>query len=204
MFFVGLIIGTIPDSYTEASKDGKLTISNYIIIIISSIALILLSFLKANTVDITLSFEVILLIFLLGIISSIAMIIPGVSGSLILMSLGYYIFIVERITDTILLNITIDNIAVLLSFGSGAIIGFIYISRLIDKLFKKAPKIINSIILGLVIASPFSAIYRVVNDYKDNLNLENPLISIISAILLVVGIFITYIVPKIINRKKSL
>lgn len=208
LFFVGLIIGTIPDSYKEITKLGKLKISDYLLIVISSIILVFLSLLKPSNVDVTLSFSTIIITFLLGIITSIAMIIPGVSGSLILMSLGYYVFIMNAIS-TLIKNIIVfefsyifNDFAIVATFISGAIIGLIYITKAINVLFDKHPKITHSIIFGLIIASPFSAIYRVVIEYKDALDLNNPMISIIGSLLLIIAVFISGILPKIINKNK--
>lgn len=68
-------------------------------------------------------------IFLSGMIGICAMILPGISGSFILLLLGKYQFIMQAISDL--------NIPVLIVFAAGALIGIISFSHFLSWLLKK-------------------------------------------------------------------
>ena len=96
LFFMGLVIGGVPLLYkrVQGTKESK-KVSSYVIGAITFIFVITLALseqlfninLTANLSNMNF-FEYILL-FLVGIIAAATMVIPGVSGSLVLMLLGY-------------------------------------------------------------------------------------------------------------------
>lgn len=92
-----------------------------------------------------------LTMILIGMIGGFAMIIPGVSGSMILLIIGkYYLF------TTYIAKVTTFRFDVLLSLSFiviGVLIGIVISSKLCKYLFKVAPKQTNSFILGLILAS---------------------------------------------------
>jgi len=84
-------------------------------------------------------------IFLSGAIAICAMILPGISGSFILLLLGMYKFILEAVGDF--------NIAVLLTFLVGAAIGIITFSNVLSWLLKKYHNITIAVLAGFMIGS---------------------------------------------------
>lgn len=78
-------------------------------------------------------------------IAAIAMIIPGVSGSFVMMTLGVYSTIIAAVKDL--------DFAIILPCAIGAIIGLVVGARLITWLMKKYSLIVYSAILGLVAGS---------------------------------------------------
>lgn len=111
------------------------------------------------------------IVFFMGIIASATMIVPGVSGSLVLMILGYYFGIITAVKDFITalkdldLNGMIEQALILAPFGIGCILGIFFISKLIKWLFEHFPTATFSAILGLVVTSPFSIFYKVNEEY---------------------------------------
>lgn len=67
-------------------------------------------------------------IFVCGAIAICAMILPGISGSFILVLLGEYMFMLESLTNL--------DIVVIMIFAAGAIIGILSFSHVLDWLFK--------------------------------------------------------------------
>jgi len=137
-FFLGLVIATIYVIY-------KLIKSwNYINIIFVIIATLISFYLtKINAIDninISLSY-----ILICGIIAASAMIIPGISGALILVILGLYSTIINAVN-----NLEFDKI---ITFTSGAIIGLLSFSKIIKWMFSKNSSLTYSILLGFVIGS---------------------------------------------------
>ena len=100
-------------------------------------------------------------LFGIGIIAAATMVIPGVSGSMILMLLGYYYPVITTITTFIdgvfafdMANI-LYSFAILVPFGLGVVIGIFAIAKLIEMLLNNHETLTYCGILGLVIASPF-------------------------------------------------
>jgi len=137
-FFLGLILATIYVIF-------KLIKSwNYINIIFVLIAIFISFYLgemdKMDSTNIKLIY-----ILISGIIAASAMIIPGISGGLILLILGLY--------DTMLnavYNLEIDKIVI---FSLGAIIGLLSFSKIIKWMLSKNSSLTYSILLGFVIGS---------------------------------------------------
>ena len=102
------------------------------------------------------------LLFVIGIVTSATMVVPGVSGSMVLMILGYYHSIIHVITDFITalkefdINGLMQGVIVLLPFGIGVLIGIFLIAKLIEFLFHHYAALTYSAILGLILSSPFA------------------------------------------------
>jgi len=84
-------------------------------------------------------------IFLAGALASCAMILPGISGSFILLLLGKYVFALQAVNDRIILD--------LLLLGSGAVLGIILFANLLSWLLKKYHDITIAILVGFMIGS---------------------------------------------------
>ncbi|NLX40351.1 MAG: DUF368 domain-containing protein [Bacteroidales bacterium] len=84
-------------------------------------------------------------IFLCGAIAVCAMILPGISGSFVLLLLGKYAYIIGAVSDL--------NISVLLVFAVGAIIGIILFSKFLSWLLKKVYNGTLFFLSGLMIGS---------------------------------------------------
>lgn len=188
MFFVGLIIGSIPQIYKKA-KDGKLKIADIIGFIVAIVVIVALPLLPSTDVEVTFNIGLYIIMFILGVICSSTMVIPGVSGSLVLMAFGYYSFLMITIKDLLknIFNFGMSNywnmFVSVACFALGCVIGLIFISKLIVKLTQKYPKTVYFTILGLLVASPFSIIYATVNEYVVTFNTPTIVFSIISLIL---------------------
>ena len=185
MFFVGLIIGSIPTIYKKA-KQGKLKIADIIGFIIAIVVIVGLPLLPQNDVQVSYNIGLYIILFVLGIICSSAMVIPGVSGSLVLMAFGYYSFVMITIKDLLknLFNFSLDNywnmFISIACFALGCLIGIVFISKLIAKLTKMYPKTVFFTILGLLVASPFSIIYATCNEYTISFDFWTIFFSVIS------------------------
>ena len=93
-----------------------------------------------------------IILFIVGIIAAATMVIPGVSGSLVLMILGYYYPVINTIKD-LFKGDFIHNAIILGVFGLGVIIGIVLISKLLEMLFKKYKVKTYFGVLGFVFAS---------------------------------------------------
>ncbi|MBO5509124.1 MAG: DUF368 domain-containing protein [Lachnospiraceae bacterium] len=195
MAFTGLILGGIP-SILKAYKDGwnqdtkKSAVLNIVLLIIFAAIVIGMLFLNGDEnsgVLLTVNPTVIITVFFMGIIASATMIIPGVSGSLILMILGYYFGIISAVKDFITalkdINISamLEQCAILIPFAIGCIIGIFGLAKLIKWLFARFASATYAAISGLILASPFSIFYKVQQDYSMS---GTTLLQIIIAVLI--------------------
>ena len=137
-FFLGLIFATVYVIYKLINQWHNL---NFFFLIISIIFSIFLSSFSAYDTD-----EISLLYILFsGIIASSAMILPGISGSLILVILGVYAYLIKALDNL--------ELIVIFTFISGATIGLLGFSRILKYLFNNHRDATYTIMLGLVIGS---------------------------------------------------
>lgn len=206
MFFVGLIFGSMPQIYNKVRKQ-KIKIADVIGFILAVGLLVALPLIPKNDVNATYNIWVYLIMFVLGIICSSAMVIPGVSGSLVLMAFGYYGFFMTTMKDFLVnvFNFSADNyLGMVLTIGSfalGCVIGIVLISKLISKLTEKYPRTVYYTILGLLVASPFSIIYATLTDEAYVVTFNAPTI-IFSIISLALGVGVVLFGEYITNKKK--
>lgn len=96
--------------------------------------------------------EALWFIFLSGAIAICAMILPGISGSFILLILGKYEFIMGAISGLTSGHFQ-ESILILLVFGIGAIIGLLSFAKLINWLLSKYHKATLLALAGFIIGS---------------------------------------------------
>ena len=101
LFFVGLILGGLP-LLVKHIKGKEKSISNWIVFLITFLIVAVFAFLKSGNamVDLSnLSIGGYLLLFIVGVVAAATMVIPGISGSFVLMLLGYYEPIINIIRE---------------------------------------------------------------------------------------------------------
>ena len=174
MAFVGLILGGIP--LLAASLKKELRRSSSSVGISGVLAFVILfsvaAFLPMLTADeeVLRTFDVnaqtLVCLFLVGVIASATMVVPGVSGSLVMMILGYYYGIIEtikRFLDALKafdMDGLLHGFALLFPFGIGVLLGIFLIAKLITFLFQRYGVQTYCAILGLIVASPFAIFYN--------------------------------------------
>ena len=92
-------------------------------------------------------------IFLSGAIAICAMILPGISGSFILLILGKYKFIMEAITGLTTGQEVGQNLVILGVFAVGAVCGIIAFSRILNWLLSRYHKQTLLVLAGFIIGS---------------------------------------------------
>ncbi len=204
MCFSGLIIGGLPEligsTRTALKKEQKKLnpahIIAFIVLLAVAVWMAVANPSSTGADALKLNFFMIIKLFVLGIIASAAMVIPGVSGSLLLMILGYYAGIVGTVSALFIALKNLDGgallhcVLVLIPFGIGCIVGILLISKLITWLLNKFESVTYCAILGLVIASPFAILYKMTNPSF------TPVSIIVSVVLLIAGALFTYYFGK--------
>ena len=168
MAFVGLILGGLPAIFSSMRAKvssggvGVFGILAFVIAFAISGGMPLLKESKDALTVIAVTPGNMVILFILGIVASATMVIPGVSGSMMLMIFGYYYAIINTI-KTFLDNLRAfdlagmkDGILLLAPFGIGVVLGIFLIAKLITFLFEKYGVQTFCAILGLVISSPIA------------------------------------------------
>ena len=153
--FVGLAIGGMP-SVTDKVKGERINYKNIIALLVPAIVVLSISFMPIGAEKnlLSLSFGGYVLLFLIGILGSSARVIPGISGSMLLLILGYYNPIVKLATEHLLLGKDVGiSILVLGTTAVGIAVGFICISVIMKILFEKCPRGTYFAIIGFIIGS---------------------------------------------------
>lgn len=160
--FIGLIFGGLPVimGKTKGEKKGLVGAVAFVLGFALVVGLQILGEGNGQDVTITLSLGQVVVLFVMGVIASATMVIPGVSGSMMLMLLGYYnpiVGTVSRMVDA-LLSFNMAEIlsccGVLVPFGIGVVVGIFAIAKLIEVLLSRFAGPTYCAILGLVAASP--------------------------------------------------
>lgn len=197
MFFVGLVLGAIPE-ITKKIEPKPFRLRDLICFNIFVAITIFLPLIISEPVQ-TIKGGAIENIYLiiLGLLSAAAVVIPGVSGSMLLMAVGYYTVIVTTVSICLKQVLTFKIIEaimtgkILIPYAIGMIVGIFLMAKLIEILIKKDEANVYWGILGLIIASPFPVILGL-----DLVNIS-AFSAIISAVLLILGIYITLFLSKL-------
>lgn len=146
-FFLGLIIGIIPFLFREA-KQISIFKTHHIIILVIGIGLCMsLVFLDTSETAIVqnIGMREYTLLFFAGMLASAAMILPGISGSFVLLVIGYYHTVIDAVSNL--------KLNILLITGFGVIFGILFMSKLINYFMQQFKMATYSLIIGLVIGS---------------------------------------------------
>ena len=154
-FFIGLICGSIPMIYKRASKGGFRAVS-VIPFVLALAFMAVISYFSAQSGTAALITELTPVVFaklvLFSAIAAMAMILPGVSGSMMLVIFGVYNSVLTAISEL--------NIVLLIPVAIGVIIGILGGARLIDICLSKFPQATFCAILGLIIGSLYSLFFN--------------------------------------------
>ena len=198
--FIGLILGGVPFIVKPAkeslAKDNKKIgvphILTFLVLFALAVGMAAMNETETSSANFDLSIGFMVIIFLVGVVAAATMVIPGVSGSLVLMILGFYSGIMASISGFISAVLSWDmpailhNMGILVPFGIGVIVGIFAVAKLMEWLFAKFPAVTYSGILGLIVASPFAIIIKM---GRNNINAFTVILGIV---LLVAGAWFTY------------
>lgn len=184
--FIGLILGGIPYLFSEIRlKKEKFEIKIFICTIIFIILLFLLSNNITNIkIDNTSNF---LTLLVAGFIYSVGKVIPGISGSFLLILIGAYEFILSIMAHPF--TYALLNIDKVIPFLIGLVLGIFILLKIISFLLEKKFGLVYSIIIGFTIGSILSLV--------PSLKLSTDLL--IGIILMIISFVLSYFLLK--NKK---
>ncbi|ARI78871.1 DUF368 domain-containing protein [Halobacillus mangrovi] len=148
-FFLGLIIGVIPYLVYKGDVKNQFKGKHYLLLLIGAALVASMVFFQTSEGEQmqNFTFSTYILLFFSGWIASSAMILPGISGSFILLIIGVYSTVVGGISD-----FRFDIIAVV---GLGILFGIIVMSKIVKFFLDNYTSGTFAVIIGLVIGSVF-------------------------------------------------
>lgn len=158
MYFIGLILGSIPLVYRLGTEEQKTKPLCLVPLLIAGAVVVGLAVLQNSMGDAeqaaesVAGFDILMTIKLVvfAFIAAVAMIIPGVSGSFVMMLLGVYQTVISAIQFNAL------NFYVIIPVAVGVVLGVILGAKIISTLMKKFRLMAYSAIMGLVIGSVYA------------------------------------------------
>ncbi len=165
-FFIGLILGGVKHIYKTASTK-KVSVGSALAFFISfALIILLIVFEKTKTSDgvdfITINFLNLVVVFLLGMAASMTMIVPGISGSALLLVLGFYTAIVSNVVGNIFdFSSIVYNLQIVIPFALGAAAGIILFSRVIEYFLRNYKSQTYYAILGFILASCVAIFFEI-------------------------------------------
>lgn len=157
--FVGIILGSLPLIWAKARlKDKKVSKTAWIVFVIMLGIMIVMTFMNASEEDAmikytSLNLESFIACVIAMAIGSSTMIIPGISGSLMLLIIGMY----GTIYGHVIANF---DIPMLIPSGIGALIGFVGGAKLMTIFLKRYEQVTYMAILGLLVGSMVELVKR--------------------------------------------
>ena len=155
--FMGLILGSIPMIFQRA-RGEKMEAKGMVSFLVALVVMVVIALLKPAESNAVLALTPLNLLILFGAsaISTFAMILPGISGSFVMLVLGVYTTVLTSISGVFtwpIDGVTWHCVGMLIPVGLGCIVGLIFGSKLVDVLIRKQPQATYFAILGLVVGS---------------------------------------------------
>ena len=189
LLFIGLIIGGIPAIINTAKQEKNF--KNILIMIIPFILVFLLQ-ITNNTFNTDIDKETSFIpLLLIGIVDAITMIVPGISGTAILMMLGYYDIVISSFSTLTDFSLLSSNLSVLIPFGIGMVLGTIVLTKIINYFLENHRISSYYAITGFALSS---VLLLLVQTFQNNYTISEVIISLI---LLIIGYIISRRLDKV-------
>lgn len=183
-FFIGIIIGSIPMIYNRATEDSFKPLHIIPCLITLAIMLVTVYFAPSTSSGViitSLSVPTFLKLFFISALAAVCMIIPGISGSFVMLLFGVYETVTTAISDM--------NILVLIPIGFGALMGIILGSKVIEITLKRFPQATYFAILGFV----FGSIPAIWDKIHSETAFKGGITLVMAIVVLILGALISYL-----------
>jgi putative membrane protein len=191
MAFIGLILGGVPQLLPKVSK-GYPDWSEVMIFVLAAAVLTAIQLLgEGQTQQLEQNGNTAVVLLAVGLIVAATMVIPGVSGSAILMAMGFYeslLYHINRLIQgifTLEIETISECISLLFPFGLGVAGGIFLMAKLVEHLLKKYERKSYFGILGFLAASPLAILGGLCDGMPGMMQL------LAGIVLLITGFFIS-------------
>lgn len=201
--FVGLMLGGVPPIARDAGRPNKFA---YIVsfVLACAVAVGICFIPRLGDVEVGSAPGVGTYFSLVGVgfVGACGFVVPGISGSMILMVLGYYNYVLGAGRGVLTLTNVGGNLLIILVFAVGVIAGFFVISFIMKLLLTHCKRGTYYAILGFIAGSIFTLFYQQA-DSLINYGLSVPLQSVLAGLLFVVGAGASSLFCVYAERKKQ-
>ena len=165
MLFAGFMLGSCPDMILGARKDGfkKFDIASVLIPLAVVVGICFIPNMGNVDLSSAMPWHGYLVLIAMGVLASCALVVPGISGSMLLLIFGYYEPILGMISG--LRTDFGHSLLVLAIFALGIIVGFFTIAKLMKLLLNKFHRSTMWAIVGFVIGSIPAVIITFFHEY---------------------------------------
>src|SRR5699024_1540499 len=191
-FFMGMVLGVIPMMIRISNVKVEFRIIHFILNFAGIAILFIMSMFNADAPPASnagMAAGDLLKYFITGALAASMMLLPGISGSLVMLILGVYPIVIYAINEFTSLNFEV--LPILISVGLGIVIGVLGASRIISYLLKNYTYLTYAGIIGLLFGSMF-AIYPGLPEGVTG--------WLISIVIFVIGFSISYLFGKEQNK----
>lgn len=191
LLFIGMIAGGIKPLFNEV-KGKKIEFKNILISILVVAVLIVVSLLDFGQDKTSFSKNILsfMTFFLSGVVDAAATVIPGISGTALLIILGYYNVIMTAFSDVLNFSNFANNMFILIPFGLGTVFGVIVIAKIMNYLFEHHKTTTYYSIIGFACVSVLILLFQTFNQTYHVLEI------LIALVLFVLGYFIAQRLDK--------
>lgn len=193
LLFIGLMLGGFSSLKKEVEGTNYKKYLGFLLF--PFIIMLLLHYTNGNTIFVfDGGTKSILMLFLFGMIDAVTMIVPGVSGTAILMLLGCYTMLLETFSNLLDFTMITTSLRILIPFGLGIMVGAYITVRIVSYLLKRRSIAFHYTIISCFFSSIFLLLLQTM---EKNYSILTILIGFLCLLL-------GYIISKLLNTHYNL
>ncbi len=185
-FFAALILAQIPEVKGMGDDGGPMTTANWAALIAGLAAMAVFLWISLTREEDVLDLDGFVIWILAGIVVAVSKLVPGVSGSTILLAVGMFTPLMDVMTDF--------KMSALIPLGIGMIIGIFVFAKVVSIFLARSRKSTYMLILGLTVGSVFTVGIEAAMNVDDLATAAGSVIGIAAGLLL--GILLSRIARR--------
>lgn len=142
-FFMGAVCGSLPMIFKQAGV-SKISVRSVLYLLMGIVSLFVFEWLF-DFLMLHFEIEGFIAFFVAGVIAAVALVLPGISVSYLLLMMGLYAMVIEAILSF--------ELTVLLPLGIGGLLGIAAVTKLLDRAMRQYSRASYLCIAGFVVAS---------------------------------------------------
>lgn len=143
-FFIGAVAGGIPLMYEKSQVEG-ITLKAVFYLVLGAAIVILMALFPQSGIQQTEGTKGALILLVAGILAAVALVLPGISVSFMLLVMGIYETVVEAIGSF--------RLSILIPLGVGVLLGIILTTKFLEMAMNRYPQPTYLMILGFIVGS---------------------------------------------------
>ena len=208
--FAGFIIGSLPSLFKKIK--GKFNVVRIILAFVAFVLVIGINFIPGlGNYDVSeINFVTVIITLVMGFVASFALVVPGISGSMLLLILGFYNTILSTLESLLHFSNFGHDVLIVIFFALGIVIGFFVVSKLIGIALAKKETETYFAIIGFVAGSALSLFVQFFNPVNPSDLVIFPSWApsyvhiILSVVLLIIGLGVSLFISFYPLKKKEL